>query len=635
MLRELVDYAEKKLSDTEAGFKQKDVRWLIGVSADGRFTGLIPMDEGQLRRRCPDASQPELMAMPKALRALGHSCTQGAHFLADSCRVATGLKLEETTEPEAEASKFLGKHEAFALLILLASADLPELLAIHQVLQGGSEHQKLQDELLSKTREKGPGKLKETDRVSFLLQDLGCVLDWLPAQEWWRNFRLQFSEKSESESHKMVSLASGKLVTPASTHGKITQLERRGTGLSLVSYDKPAFESYGLRQGENGALSEAEAAAYTAGLDDLLRKARQLGDMRVTLWWKQAIQEEEDAGLFDALFEPGAEEGNATAALQRARELLDAIRSGKIAPRISEAQFYSLAVSPAAGRVVVRHWQTGSLKSLAEAVDAWFSDLTMVDFSGARLARLPGLGQLIGCLQRPRRPDQRAADYFKPVRSLELPLWRAALNPSVPIPRAALVKLMDSHRASVLSGALAEALGPSAQRGNAIDVRARMSLIKAYYNRAQRNQGGHQMSPALDPKHPSPAYHCGRLMRLLAQIQEAALGDVGAGVVQRYYGAASSTPSLVLGRLTRLSQAHLGRLYRDSGGLATWLERQVAEIWDSLGQDVPKTLNLEEQSLFALGYYHQWASSHGRKAVMDEGEGRAAPPDQTAPPETN
>ncbi len=61
----------------------------------------------------------------------------------------------------------------------------------------------------------------------------------------------------------------------------------------------------------------------------------------------------------------------------------------------------------------------------------------------------------------------------------------------------------------------------------------------------------------------------------------------------------------------------------------------MAEIWDSLGQDVPKTLNLEEQSLFALGYYHQWASSHGRKAVMDEGEGRAAPPDQTAPPETN
>ena len=36
-------------------------------------------------------------------------------------------------------------------------------------------------------------------------------------------------------------------------------------------------------------------------------------------------------------------------------------------------------------------------------------------------------------------------------------------------------------------------------------------------------------------------------MALLAAIQEVALGDVGAGVVQRYYAAASTTPALVLG----------------------------------------------------------------------------------------
>lgn len=114
------------------------------------------------------------------------------------------------------------------------------------------------------------------------------------------------------------------------------------------------------------------------------------------------------------------------------------------------------------------------------------------------------------------------------------------------------------------------------------------------------------MTPALDPNHPSKAYHCGRLMYLLANIQEAALGsDINAGVVQRYYGAASSTPALVLGRLTRLSQSHLSKISSDKPGLAIYLERQIAAVWNALGKDLPKTLTLEEQSLFALGYYQQ------------------------------
>ncbi|MDO8721917.1 MAG: type I-C CRISPR-associated protein Cas8c/Csd1, partial [Syntrophales bacterium] len=90
----------------------------------------------------------------------------------------------------------------------------------------------------------------------------------------------------------------------------------------------------------------------------------------------------------------------------------------------------------------------------------------------------------------------------------------------------------------------------------------------------------------------------------LAALQRAALGDVGAGVVQRYYAAASSTPALVLGRLTRNSQAHLNKL---SGGLAHWYEEKIAGIWGMIKDYLPKNLTLEEQSLFALGYYQQMA----------------------------
>jgi CRISPR-associated protein Csd1 len=140
--------------------------------------------------------------------------------------------------------------------------------------------------------------------------------------------------------------------------------------------------------------------------------------------------------------------------------------------------------------------------------------------------------------------------------------------------------------------------------------------MKAYHNRKKRMQGGKQMASDmncyLNEEHQHPAYHCGRLMAVLAALQRSALGDVGAGVVQRYYAAASATPALVLGRLTRTSQFHLNKL---DPGLAHWYENRIADIWCRIKDAVPSTLDLEEQSVFALGYYQQIASRRPDKST--------------------
>ena len=117
------------------------------------------------------------------------------------------------------------------------------------------------------------------------------------------------------------------------------------------------------------------------------------------------------------------------------------------------------------------------------------------------------------------------------------------------------------------------------------------------------------MTAYLNEEHPHPAYQCGRLMAVLADLQRAALGDVGAGIVQRYYSAASSTPALVLGRLTRTSQFHLSKL---DAGLAYWFNGRIADIWARIENSLPATLTLEEQSLFALGYYQQIAANRNK-----------------------
>ena len=113
------------------------------------------------------------------------------------------------------------------------------------------------------------------------------------------------------------------------------------------------------------------------------------------------------------------------------------------------------------------------------------------------------------------------------------------------------------------------------------------------------------MEAYLNINHPNPAYHCGRLLAILAKLQEKALGDVGANVVQRFYPAFSQTPGLIIGRLVSNARNHLGKL---DGGLAWWYEERIAEIMVKLGDGAPRTLNLEGQGLFALGYYQQIAA---------------------------
>jgi CRISPR-associated protein Csd1 len=124
------------------------------------------------------------------------------------------------------------------------------------------------------------------------------------------------------------------------------------------------------------------------------------------------------------------------------------------------------------------------------------------------------------------------------------------------------------------------------------------------------------MTPALDPEHPCSAYHCGRLLAVYDDLQREALGDVGAGVVQRFYGGALTNPSGVFGQLSRMAQAHLGKV---GGGLAHIYETRIAEIHNGINAaegahaSYPTALSMEGQALFALGYWHQIAAINAER----------------------
>jgi CRISPR-associated protein Csd1 len=86
-------------------------------------------------------------------------------------------------------------------------------------------------------------------------------------------------------------------------------------------------------------------------------------------------------------------------------------------------------------------------------------------------------------------------------------------------------------------------------------------LIKAWLIRIQRERNEEvTVSEKVNPLIESTAYHLGRMMAVYASIQLDALGPVNAGVVERYYGAAVTSPALVLGRLSTLCNHHLAKM---------------------------------------------------------------------------
>jgi len=608
MLELLVKYAREHGLVAEPGFTGKDIRWAIVFDDEGRFLDVVEMGDPDLKRnpgrrfeKCPDLSQPEMV----------RGGVKRSHFLAETADVVA-LYGKSADTPKTQA-----KHEFFITLLREAGMVIPELAGIAAVLSDDSSLEAIRERL-------NDAKARETDKVTFRIAD-AFPLESNAWHDWWRDFRKSSAVKGEGDENLMRCFATGELVEPAKTHPKIRGLANVGgntQGDALIGFDKESFRSYGLEQSANAAVSEDAASAYRAALNHLVENySQRLAGAKVVHWYKKKVAKEDDplAWLEEG---QGQQELNAQ---EQAKRMLDSIRTRQKID-LQENYFYALTLSGASGRVMVRDWMEGRFENLVENIAGWFDDISITNLSGLGLARAPGIERIITCTLPSRKPNQQYGDWIRPIGAERAGLWIAAIMNQI-IPQSALSRVVLLNRNFLISGVLEEILTGKEQRDSAIMLSllyTRMGLIRAYHSRKERLTGGIAMAEVLRPElnegHPNPAYQCGRLMAILASLQRSALGNVGAGVVQRYYAAASATPSLVLGRLTRTSQFHLNKLEQLEPGLAHWYEERLSDIWSKLGGGIPRSLNLEGQSLFALGYYQQIADMRKKKIEIADSE---------------
>jgi CRISPR-associated protein Csd1 len=570
MLNEILAYAERTGLTSEPGFTVKTAKWAIFVNDKSEISGITPLGDGKSGltfTRCPDLSQGEMIA----------GGITRSQFLIESLAVVALFYKADTDEKEQQ--KYCTKHQYFIQQLELASEDCPELAFAVTALNNTEQFEKLQNLL-----ENQQPKPKSTDSVTFLINE-SYPLKSTAWHSWWRTQRQPINavEDKKKSVATMRCLLTGVAIEPVDTHPKIKGLSSvggLGTGDVFMAFDKEAFQSYGLSKSANAATDEVTAKSYAETFNKLISdQSIRLVNGLAVYWFGHTLVNADD-DMFAELENPSEPlAGQAS----RPKELLRAIDDGQH-PDLLDNYYYVVTVSGQAGRVMVRDWQQGRLTELLANIASWFDDLQIIARDGGNTLRPPKFLAVVGCLVR---------DLKDAPAPLINELWRTALNKNKPIPYTAFTQALLESRKAIIN--------EEAQN------HARMGLIKAYHI---RNKGDKYMCTNLNPEHPNPAYQCGRLLAVLADLQYAALGDVGAGVIQRYYTATSQAPALRIGQLMSNAKNHLSKV---GGGLAFEFENRLSEIMSRMTA-IPKILDLEDQSLFALGYYQQLAEIRARMA---------------------
>jgi CRISPR-associated protein Csd1 len=586
MLQALIAYAEREnLADPD--FETVGVRWLIALDRNGQLSG----DPIALAAN-PDEKKPKPKRLLRPKSDPDFVSHGRSYFLCDNLERATVF-----VEDEAKREKRRVNQAYFAGLIEEAARDCQveseALKALADFLRDEGRLSHLHSRLTAL-------KAKTSENATFAV-DGRILLESPELKAWWRTKNQR--QRDDQEKTESVCLATGVFGPVCRTAGFIKLL---GEDTKLISFNKecPAFESFGLSQAANAPVSTDAEEKFRSGLNALITQGLVFNNTVHLHWTREPIQEDP----FDLL---------ASADEKAVEALLKSVQQGQPPVAFDANAYYAMSLSGNGARIVVRDWLESTVPEVQRHVAEWFQDLAIVQPDGQATKRDFKFGALLYGMVRADLED------LSPALPTQL-LHGALRGRAVPLPQAALAAALRRQRI--------ESQGEDAKR-NAV-ILARLALIKACLLRSPNSPNNNAqtkdttMTECLNPESRDPAYLCGRLFAVFDRLQYLALGGVNAGVVERYYASASTTPALVMGRLFRNAQFHLAKT---EGGVATNVGKDFEAITCALGDHFPASLDLESQGRFALGYYHQKADYRRLTAKRKEAEAKADAASETDP----
>jgi CRISPR-associated protein Csd1 len=590
ILQRLTDYYDRLAADpndpmTPSGFSREKISFALVLNPDGSDAQLVDLRDQQGKKFFP-----RMMPVPDRGGRSGTSLKP--NFLWDNSGYVLGRDSKGNSERSRQAfESFRDFHRHMAETI-----QDEELDAVVKFLSGWCPDRVEMFPLFEEAVDKNiVFRLK--GRTHFVHQSPTVIREW----------KAPIDEKEPIVTGQ--SLVRGDAGPIARLHPFISGVkDAQSMGAAIASFNLDAFTSYGLQQTYNAPVSVVDAFKYTTALNRLLENRRrriQLGDATVVFWAERPVLIED---LAEDLFSDGpTPKADAPPEDKRRAEqvrlfltqLRDGHAEGSAVDQDSKVGFYILGLSPNASRISIRFWVQTTVGEMEQRLAQHLCDTHLV---GARETDPPlVIRRIVGATGRAEFTGGAFKGYDdKAVSPLLAGSLARAVFQGTPYPPMLLRAMLNRIRAD---GYISH---------------PRVATIKACLVRNSRFSNDPKEVPvALDTSRTDSAYVAGRLFALLEKIQSDSLGgDLNATIKDRYFSAASATPGVVFPRLLRLSQHHLARMEK---GQKIYYEKLLGETINKL-DGFSGHLNLQEQGLFAVGYFHQRQDLFTPKKKKEEGD---------------
>lgn len=572
ILQALYDYYQRKAADPDSniapqGFEWKEIPFLIVIDKDGKFINLEDTRtiEGKFKRA-------KTFLLPRSVTRSGTKFIP--NLLWDTEEYVLG-SLNDSKK----------KCEAFKNLLF---EEIPSFLTEDVGVKAVRNFYNINgiEEVLKSPNWEDLKKAKNPNISFKLLGDIDPIACNETVKQYLQTTVSTSSNNEEPDSLietesivKGICLITGEKETIARTHQK-TFINKDAN--ILVSFQKNSgYDSYGKEQAYNASIGIPAEFAYTTALKLLIGKGSRnkfnIAGTTIIFWAeKQTILE----NTFSFFFTTTAIQDNTEKDVLSVKAALESIYSGKLNDE-GDTGFFILGLCQGGGsRIAIRFWKPGTVKQISDSIAVHFSDLNIVQS----------------------KLDEK--EYFTLYSLLRSIVLKGELDNLPPSLSGAIIEsILDENK--LYPATLQQQCIRRIHAEQHVN-RIRAAILKAYLNRKNRlinHFKEKEITMALDTENTNQGYLCGRLFAILEKIQEEAQPGINATIKDRFYGAASSTPVTVFGRLLTLTTHHLSKLHP---GRKTNFEKIIQEVIDGVSSNgMPAHLSLDDQSRFAIGYYHQ------------------------------
>ena len=556
--------AEGKVS--KEGWCEAKVSYAIELMPDGKVKGFISLKTEEERGKKKVWVSTTRMVPQMVTRSSGVS----SNFLCDNSKYMLGFDKDGSSKRVLEC--FQAAKEKHLELLEQAEGEMAaSIKAFFETWNPEKEEEKLKESEIWEAL---------TDGGNLIFYMNGCeAQEDEEIKELWNE--KQNSCDGEEGGNTGICLVTGKKAEISRIHRTIKGVPgAQSSGAALVSFNAPAFESYGKEQSYNAPVGKYAEFAYTTALNYLLSQRNytfQLGDTMVVYWAENGQKAYQD--VFSFALVPTVDNR------ETIREIFDCIKKEQPIKvddieMDSEQRFYILGLAPNAARLSVRFFYQDSFGKILEHISEHYERMKIV------------------------QPSWETREYMS-IRDMLMETVNQNSRDKSPIPNMAAMGMQ-----AVLSGGRYPA---SLYTDTLIRIRAdqgerklswgRTAILKAYLIRNTNwKEGVNYMG--LNKENSEQPYLLGRLFAVLEFIQKDTNPGIKATIRDRYFNSACATPASVFPILIKLMNSHIKKLERDNLGAKISYENQLTEIMGKL-DEFPRRLTLEEQGKFDLGYYHQ------------------------------